>query len=136
MSKPIPTVARYMTPNVQTIGAEQTLSRAHATLREQGVRHLPVLRGGQLVGMLTERDLALVETFKDVDANLVLVEDAMSPEVYTVSPGAKLDEVARDMAEHKYGSAVVVDHQKVVGIFTTVDVCRALAELLHGRLAG
>jgi acetoin utilization protein AcuB len=133
--KPIPAIAKYMSTQVHTIGAEQTLARAHATLRELDVRHLPVLRGGQLVGMLTERDLALVETLKDVDPQLILVEDAMSPEVFSVSPAAKLDEVAAEMAEHKYGSAVVLDHGKVVGIFTTVDVCRALSELLHGRLA-
>ena len=135
MTKPIPTVAKYMTTLVYTIGADQPLAYAHTTLREFGVRHLPVLRGGQLVGMLTERDLALVETLKDVDPKLILVEDAMSSEVYAISPAAPLDEVAREMAEHKYGSAVVVDHGKVVGIFTTVDACRALYELLHGRLA-
>lgn len=135
MTKPIPTIDKYMSTHVYTIGAEQTLARAHATLQEHEVRHLPVLRGGQLVGMLTERDLALVETFKDVDPKLVLVEDAMSPEVFSVSPAAKLDEVVAEMAEHKYGSAVIVDNHKVVGIFTTVDVCRAFAELLHGRLA-
>jgi acetoin utilization protein AcuB len=134
MTKPIPTLAKYMTTHVHTIGAEQTLAHAHATLRELGVRHLPVLRGGQLVGMLTERDLALVETLKDVDPQLILVEDAMSQGVYSVSPAAKLDEVVSEMAEHKYGSAVVLDNGKVVGIFTTVDVCRALSELLHGRL--
>jgi acetoin utilization protein AcuB len=39
------------------------------------------------------------------------------------------------MAEHKYGCVVVMQNEKVVGIFTTVDVCRAFAEMLHGRLA-
>jgi len=39
------------------------------------------------------------------------------------------------MAKNKYGSAVVTQHAKVVGIFTTVDVCRAFADLLHTRLA-
>jgi acetoin utilization protein AcuB len=84
--------------------------------------------------MLTQRDLALVETLKDVDPRSVKVEDAMSTEVYTVSPDAALDEVVSEMAEKKYGSAVVVSNQKVVGIFTTVDVCTALADLLHSRL--
>jgi acetoin utilization protein AcuB len=84
--------------------------------------------------MLTQRDLALVETLKDVDPRNVKVEDAMSTEVYTVSPDAALDEVVGEMAEKKYGSAVVVSNQKVVGIFTTVDVCAALADLLHSRL--
>ncbi|MBX7194345.1 MAG: CBS domain-containing protein [Sandaracinaceae bacterium] len=123
-----------MTTAPHSIGTEQTLAHAHEVLRSHHIRHLPVLQGGKLVGMLTQRDLALVETLKDVDPNSVKVEDAMSGEVYTVSPDAPLDEVVQEMAEKKYGSAVVVSNHKVVGIFTTVDVCSALADLLHSRL--
>lgn len=135
MSKPIPTIQKYMTTSPHSIGVEQPLSRAHAMLREHGIRHLPVLHGGKLLGMLTERDLALVETLSGVDPTKVKVEDAMSTTVYAVSPDAPLDEVVGTMGERKYGSAVVMQNEKVVGIFTTVDVCRALAELLKTRLA-
>lgn len=135
MSKAIPTVQKYMTTSPHTIGAEQTLSHAHAMLREYKVRHLPVLRGGQLVGIISERDVALVEALKDVDPQAIVVEDAMNASVYTVHPDAPLDEVVSEMAAKKYGSAVVMQNHKVVGIFTTVDVCTACAELLHGRLA-
>jgi acetoin utilization protein AcuB len=134
MAKAIPTIQKYMTTAPHSIGVEQTLAHAHDVLRQHHIRHLPVLQGGKLVGMLTQRDLALVETLKDVDPRSVKVEDAMSTEVYTVSPDAALDEVVSEMAEKKYGSAVVVSNQKVVGIFTTVDVCTALADLLHSRL--
>jgi acetoin utilization protein AcuB len=135
MTKPIPTVQKYMTTSPHTIGADQTLAQAHAVLKQLKIRHLPVLKGSELLGMLTERDLALIENLRDVDAHKIQVEEAMSTGVYTVSPDAKLDEVVNEMAEKKYGSAVVVQNGKVVGILTTVDVCRALAELLHGRLA-
>ncbi len=134
MAKAIPTIQKYMTTAPHSIGLEQTLAHAHDVLRQHHIRHLPVLEGGKLVGMLTQRDLALVETLKDVDPRNVRVEDAMSTEVYTVSPDAPLDEVVGEMAEKKFGSAVVVSNQKVVGIFTTVDVCAALADLLHSRL--
>ena len=134
MSKPIPTIQRYMTTSPHSIGREQTLAHAHDVLRTNSFRHLPVLDGGVLVGMLTHRDLALIETLKDVDPKKVTVEDAMSTEVYTVSPDAPLDEVVSEMAEKKYGSAVVLSNRKVVGIFTTVDVCVALSDLLHSRL--
>jgi acetoin utilization protein AcuB len=53
--------------------------------------------------------------------------------VYCVDPHVPLRDVALAMAEHKYGSAVVMSGQKVVGIFTTVDACRALADLLHAK---
>jgi acetoin utilization protein AcuB len=135
MSKPIPTIQKHMTTSPHSIGADQPLSRAHAFLREHRIRHLPVLTGGKLVGMLSDRDLHLVESLKDVDPEKVLVEDAMSTIIYAVTPDQPLDEVVSTMAEHKYGSAVVMQNGKVVGIFTTVDVCRTLAELLRTRLA-
>jgi acetoin utilization protein AcuB len=135
MSKPIPTIAKHMTTSPHSIGLDQPLSRAHAFMREHAIRHLPVLDGGKLVGMLTDRDLHLVESLKDVDPQKILVEDAMSTVVYAVTPEAPLDEVVSTMAEHKYGSAVIMQSAKVVGIFTTVDACRTLAELLHTRLA-
>jgi acetoin utilization protein AcuB len=135
MSKPIPTVQKYMTTTPHTIGLDQPLILAHVMLREHRIRHLPVRSGGRLVGMLTERDLALIETLKDVDLHKMTVEQAMSSDVYEVSPDAALDEVADEMAAKKYGSAVVVQNGSVVGILTTVDVCVALAELLRGRLA-
>jgi len=134
MSKPIPPVSKYMSTSPFSIGRDQTLQRAHEMLREHKIRHLPVLEGGQLVGMVTMRDLNLVETLRDVDPKEVTVEDAMSTTVYSVHPDTPLDEVASAMAEHKYGSAVVMQNTKIVGIVTTVDVCRALAELLRGRL--
>lgn len=135
MTKPIPTIQHHMTTSPQSIGVDQTLARAHKVMREHKIRHLPVLAGGKLVGMVTERDLHLVETLRDVDPETVKVEDAMATTVYSVSPDAPLDEVVSAMAAKKYGSAVVMQNGKVVGIFTTVDVCRTLAELLHSRLA-
>jgi acetoin utilization protein AcuB len=134
MTKAIPTVQKYMTTSPHTVGTDQTLAHAHSVLREHRIRHLPVLRGGELVGMLTERDLALIESLRDVAPHTITVEDAMSTSIYRVSPDSPLDEVVSEMAAKKYGSAVVVQNGKVVGILTTVDVCRALSELLRGRL--
>lgn len=133
MSKATPLIQKYMTSSPHSIGKDQTLAHAHEVLRANQIRHLPVLDGGQLVGMLTHRDLALIEALKDVDPKRVTVEDAMNTEVYTVGPDAELAEVAHEMAEKKYGSAVILQNRKVVGIFTTVDACRALGDLLEGR---
>lgn len=135
MSKPIPAIRKYMTTAPHSVGREQTLATAHALMREHGFRHLPVLEGGKLVGLVTMRDLHLIETLRDVDVNTVTVDDAMTAEVYAVSPDAPLDEVAAEMAERKYGCTIVMQNEHVVGVFTTVDACRALHDLLHGRLA-
>jgi acetoin utilization protein AcuB len=99
-------------------------------MRDNRIRHLPVLHGGKLVGVITDRDIHLIETLSDVEPTLVTVSDAMTASVYAVNPETPLEEVAQRMAEHKYGSAVVIERGKVVGIFTTVDACRALASRL------
>lgn len=135
MSKPIPPIRKYMSTSPHSIGRDQTLAKAHAMMREHGFRHLPVLEGGKLVGLVTMRDLHLIETLRDVNVNEVTVEDAMTSDVYAVTPDAALDEVAAEMAERKYGCTIVMQNDHVVGVFTTVDACRALHELLHGRLA-
>jgi acetoin utilization protein AcuB len=134
VSKPVPTILKYMTPMPHSIGAEQPLTMAHTMMRANTIRHLPVVAGGRLVGILTDRDLHLIETLRDVDPKKVSVEDAMSQTPYAVSPEAPLDEVTAEMAEHKYGCAIIMQNDKVVGVFTTVDACRALSELLRGRL--
>lgn len=117
-----------------TIGADQTMAAAHETMRKHQIRHLPVLSASRLVGILSDRDLHMVETLRDVDPERVRVEEAMSQEVYAIRPDAPIDEVVKEMARHKYGSAVIVDNDHVVGVFTTVDACRAFSEMLHTHL--
>lgn len=134
MTKSIPQIKKYMSTDVQTIGDEQPMSVAHRLMRDQHIRHLPVLHQGKLVGVVTDRDLRLIETLRDVDPTKVAVSEAMTGDVYTVSPDAALDEVVGSMAASKYGSAIVVDRGHVVGIFTTVDACSAFADLLSTRL--
>jgi acetoin utilization protein AcuB len=129
--KTIPAVTKYMTAMPHSIGAEQTLATAARKMRELNIRHLPVLHGGKLIGVLSDRELRVIESLQGVEPEAVKVEEAMSPEVHQVAPTAKLDEVVAHMAEHKLGSTLIVDGGKCVGIFTTVDVCRALAELLR-----
>jgi acetoin utilization protein AcuB len=119
-----------MTRAPLTLGADQTLATAHRLMREKRIRHLPVLRAGKLVGILSQRDLMLIETLPDVDPSTVPVEDAMTTEVFAVSPEASLATVARKMGKGRLGSAVVMEGNRVVGLFTATDACRTLAGLL------
>lgn len=120
-------IATLITPMPHTIGPKQSLAKAHAIMRGANIRHLPVLDGGKLVGIVTERDLHLVETFKDVDPDEVPVEEAMTSEPYAVRYDVPLSVVAKTMADRKYGAAIVVDDDgQVVGVFTTTDALRAL----------
>ncbi|HEX4926202.1 MAG TPA: CBS domain-containing protein [Bdellovibrionales bacterium] len=132
--KAIPQVQKYMTYVPKTIGSDQTIALAADYMRKLHIRHLPVLKGGKLVGILTDRDINLVSGFKDVDPMTLTVDEAFTPEPYFTKPDAPLDQVAAEMAEKKYGCALVVDNGKLVGIFTEVDALRALSELFQTRL--
>jgi len=119
-----------MTPCPYTIGADAPLALAKERMRELKIRHLPVLEGGALVGLLSERDVNWVEGF-EVDAARTRVREAMSQSPYVVAPSAPLREVALTMAAGKYGSTIVRDSGSVVGVFTTIDAMRALADALR-----
>ena len=124
-------VRDYMTRAPLTIGADRTLAEAHTLMRGHRVRHLPVMSAvGSLVGIVSHRDLMLIETLPGVDPSEVPVEDAMTREVFVVGSQAPLAAVAAALAEKKLGSAVVMDGERVVGVFTVTDACRALAALL------
>jgi acetoin utilization protein AcuB len=135
MSKAIPPVQKFMTTSPHTVGEDQPMAVAHRIMHDHGIRHLPVLRDHKIVGLVSDRDLHFLEALKDVDPKTITVGEAMSQDPYVVSPDAPLDEVVAMMASNKLGSAVIVQHDHVVGIFTTVDACRAFAELLYTRLA-
>ena len=125
-------VAKYMTPGPHTIGREQSLVAAKQLMHKIHARHLPVLHGGKLVGVVSERDLDVVGALPG--SRQLSVEDAMVPDVYTISEDAPLASVAADMARLKVGSAVVLKGNDVVGVFTAVDGLRALAELLRPQV--
>lgn len=120
-----------MTPSVHTIPMESTLPQARAMMKEHGIRHLPVLDGTSLVGLLSDRDLARMEGFPMIDFDLVSVPDAMSEEPYVVAPDDAAIDVFRTMQERRYGSAIISDGGTVVGVFTTTDALRVLVELMR-----
>jgi acetoin utilization protein AcuB len=122
-----------MTHCPHTIGDDQPLRTAHEMMRRYAIRHLPVLKGGTLVGVVSQRDLHFIETLADVDLDKVPVSDAMSPEPYAVGPRSSLRKVAAEMADHRYGCAVIVEKERVIGILTTVDGMRALSLHLAER---
>jgi len=128
----MPPMSRYMTRQPWTIRKDATMAQAHSMMRAHAIRHLPVLDGGKLVGIVSQRDLHLIETLPGSDPETVTVEEAMVSDVYVVGPNEPVDVVVDHMADHKQGSAVVVDRRGTVeGIFTTVDALQVLAEVLR-----
>jgi acetoin utilization protein AcuB len=124
-------VREYMTTSPLTIGGEQSLAVARRLMSESHVRHLPVRRGGALVGMLSNREVESLATLPG--SSHLTVEEAMVPDVFVTSGDASLAAVADEMARRHIGSAIVVSDEStdVLGVFTVVDALRALADALR-----
>ncbi len=132
MNKTAPSVNEYMTPMPHTIGPDQRLAVAKKTMQDLRIRHLPVQYGAKLIGILSQSDIELLYSFKDIDTSRALVCDAMADEPYSVHPDTALETVCRKMANDKIGSALVVKEDgKLLGIFTYIDALNAFAEMLR-----
>ncbi len=130
---PNASIADYMTPLPHTVGSEQTITFAQGMMQKYGIRHLPVLHGGELYGIVSDRDLGMIAGLNEVNPDATTVEEAMTQEAYTVSPETPLIDVLKQMLEHKYGSVVVVEGTKIIGIFTTHDALKLLVESFSAR---
>lgn len=127
--KEMPQIQKYMTAMPHTIGTDIPVKKALELMTSHRIRHLPVQSGGKLLGILSDRDIRLAASFQGAEE--LLVEDVMSPDPFKVEPDSSLDYVVSEMAEHKYGCAVIQQgNGRVVGIFTATDGLRVLAELL------
>lgn len=134
MGKAIPQIQKYMTTTPITINSEQTLQYAKNVMRENHIRHLPVLEGGNLVGIISERDIDFMLNLKGVKLESERVTSAMTTNPYVVSAEAHLDEVCDVMANNKIGSVLVQDNKKLIGIFTWIDALGAMTTLMQTRL--
>ncbi len=124
------TIGEVMTKVPVTIPDDLTLSDARQRMFDSHIRHLPVLRGNHLVGILSERDIAVVSSIPGVDPDHVLVNQAMVDDPFTCAPSDSLRDVASTMLERKIGAAIVADGGKVAGMFTTIDALRELVARL------
>lgn len=127
------TVGECMSPNPVTIPADLVLADAYERMYEHGIRHLPVMDGGHLVGIVSERDLAMITGIPGVDKNRVAVAEAMSPHPYIVPSSTPLLEVVEAMVERKLGTAVVMDGGQIKGIFSVIDALAQLVAMLASR---
>ena len=133
------TVRHIMKRKVVTIAAGERLSTVEDIMTLGGVRHIPVVRGGTLVGVVTERDLLRTSLSQlnayGADARRaflggVQIERVMSSPAITIGPGDPVEDAARVMAERKIGCLPVVDEgDHFVGLVTETDLLRHFAGL-------
>jgi acetoin utilization protein AcuB len=130
-----PQVIAFMTPFPYSIGVNAPLQEARKLMSEHHFHHLPVTSGEAIVGMLTARDIKLIlgPEFGRLDERQLKVRDAYIEPPCIVHASTPVSTVARTMADNQIGSAIVTKDDKLVGIFTVTDACRALAQIIEGH---
>jgi acetoin utilization protein AcuB len=131
----------WMNPRPLTVGPETMLAEAKVIMERYWVRHLPVVEGDALVGMLSDRDIRMASlppgpAYTDAEREALLgrvaVRDTMTRNPRTVGPDAPLVEVVRLMLEHRFGGVPVLDGGRLVGIITETDILRAFLKRVEG----
>lgn len=130
-----------MTRDVVSVAPQDTLADALERARAGRFRHLPVISDGQVVGVVSDRDLrTAIPALLPDDAPELLrrtpVSRLMHTRVVTVHPLDPVEDAARLMYEHKIGCLPVVSEDRLVGIVTETDVLRSFVELSGGLVAG
>ncbi|MCA9319171.1 MAG: CBS domain-containing protein [Planctomycetes bacterium] len=115
-------------PHELEVGA--TVAEASEAMTKGGFRHLPIMDGPRLFGLVTRHDLDQLLAARGPEAAQLTVNEVCLREVYTISPEAELVDAVREMRRRKIGSVLVKDAGLVIGIFTSSDALRVLADLL------
>lgn len=136
-------VRDFMTSDVTTLQETDSLLDARMMFVRSSFRHVPVLRGRQLVGIVTEHDIRqhspslLTGGVNQDDYNRLLettpVTRAMTKEPVTVLPNQPVYEAAQLLYSRRFGCLPVVENGELVGIVTTSDMLRLLVQIIQSR---
>ncbi len=131
----MPGAGALMTPFPHTVAFDTPIPEVVKRMQENDFRHLPVIREGRLVGILSIRDVERLAHpgAGDPDPEGSVAHQVMTLEPFVVGMDTSLAFVLRGMHARRLGTALVAREGKLVGIITTTDVCRAFAEVLEDR---
>lgn len=114
-----------MTSNPCSIDAEKSVAYAAKMMKEEDVGLAPIVEGDKLVGMLTDRDIAIRVVAEGRDPDQTKVREVASNQVVTIDPQQDLDEALRIMAKHQVRRLPVVEEDgRLVGVVAQADIAR------------
>lgn len=136
-------VAAHMSSPVITLGERDSFIHAVRTMQSKGIRHLPILDNGRLIGIVSNRDLRRVLGGLEIDIqddartagphrSEVLMGAVMTGEVVSISPDETVAEVADVLVAHRFGSLPVLQDSNLIGIITEADLLRLFVAACKG----
>lgn len=138
-------IGERMSHPVISIPPDMSIINALALLRRERIRRAPIVRDGELVGIVSDHDLLNASPSQATSLSMweinylltkVTVEDVMARNVITVDVNTPIEEAARIMADNKIGGLPVMRQGKLAGIITETDIFKLFLELLGARDAG
>jgi len=121
-------IVNFMTKSPRTVSAYQKLNFAETMMEDLKIRHLPVLKDEEIIGILSLRDIRLVQGI-DRDYKDLTVEEACVEDPFMVQLDEDVREVSKTMLKKKIGSVLVMNKDKLVGIFTSIDALTLISKL-------
>jgi len=131
-------VSTIMTKDVITLNRSDTLENAEMLFKKNKIRHIPVVSGGKIIGMLSYTDLlrisfadAVYEEEQEVDTvvyNMFTIEQVMAKNLISVNANTTIKEVAEILSKKEFHALPVIDNDTLVGIVTTTDLINYLIE--------
>lgn len=126
-------VDEYTSPCDTWVDKNESIADVYKKMSEGGYRHIPVLDGSKPIGIISSRDLYVLDQVNEAADNIT-AGMLMTDMPYTAVVGTPMEEVAYEMSSRKIGSAIIVNGEgKIEGIFTTTDALNALVEILRGE---
>ncbi len=138
-------VSDWMTKKVFTIGPDDYLSDAIFLMKEKGVKHLPVVKGGRLRGIISDRDIKEYSPSKATSLDIyelhyllakMKIKELMTARVITTSPDVPVEEAAMVLLDRNIDCLPVVDGNDLVGIISDRDIFHALVDITGVRHGG
>jgi CBS domain-containing protein len=127
-----------MTKKIITLNSNDQLETAERLFKENHIRHIPVVEGDAIIGMLSLTDLLRIsfadgayEEDSDVETivyNMFTISQVMAKNLKSISSNTTIKEVAEILANKEFHALPVVDDEKLVGIVTTTDLIKYLLE--------
>lgn len=128
-----PTIKSVMTPFPHSVEIDAPVARAREIMRQYDMLHVPVEEGGELVGVATHLDIERRVAAAGGEESAIHVRDVYVGDPYVVDLNTPLDRVLYEMADRQVDATLVVRKGKLVGVFTVMDACRLLAQLVRSR---
>ncbi len=138
-------VSNWMTKNVFAVTPDDSISDAIRLLKEKGIKHLPVVEGDRVRGILSDRDIkeytpSKATTLDIYELHYLLaktkIKEVMKKQVITTTPDTPIEEAAMILYDRNIGCLPVVENERLVGIISEKDIFRTLIDITGIRKGG